>query len=166
MIKNSNFEDQALLDKFDAENPYSKKSLYYQIRKNCSLCDDYPPNQERAYSILIESVADYFNLISTSQRSKQNIYFKLRNMCKHIGYQLNIEDYIIYLEEFPEPFVPDLAINIIKKLHNRDGVTKKQLIDELEISERTIRNYFEKISNSKSIEIVTVHGLGYKAVLK
>ena len=94
----------------------------------------------------------------------------------HIGdVELDLDEHTCYIQD-EEVVLTVKEFNILFKLlsYPKKTFTRTQLMDAFwdsdTMSTRVVDVYItklrEKISKSKSIEIVTVHGLGYKAVLK
>ena len=111
MIEASAYEDIALLEGFRSEDPWRKKSLYYQIRcaSVCSDLADPAMNHQKAYRILMDAVSEYLRAYSAPAVMKQKLYERLQNWCKHIGEQFQIPDFQIYLDDLHPPFSADLT---------------------------------------------------------
>lgn len=150
MIEASTFEDTALLESFFSECPDNHKSLFYLLRK-ASICSDYTDPQidhSKAYRILIDAVSDYLLSYSTSSAIKNRLYKRLYAWCEHMGIQFQIKDYKDYIEDIPKVVVSDPVVELVKELHNQDGVSKEKLKEKYHKSEKTFQVFLHQLGNA------------------
>lgn len=160
MIRNSTFEDTPLLEAFFSEDPDKGNSLFYLIRQACICGDHTDPqlNDQKAYRILIEAVAEYLYAFSTSTTIKRKLYSRIYAWCAHMGVQYCIDGYETCLEEIPNQIATDLSVELVKELHNREGVSKLDLRDKYGVSEKTIQVYLSKLANKSCADPLRIGG--------
>ncbi len=160
MIEASTFEDTALLRTFFSEDPDNSKSLFYMIR-NASLFVEQASAQTKnqtAYRILIDAVSEYLLAYSTSSAIKKRLYNRLVAWCNHMGEQFQIEGYQTYLEDIPEQITSDLAVDLVKELHDREGVSKEDLHHKYGWSEKTFQVCLHRLGNANSPDPLRIGG--------
>lgn len=113
---------------------------------------------QSAYEIFIDSVSDYILEYSTSYSAKRRLYERMLSWCKHMGKQYQIEDHEELLKELPEQIATDIAIEIVKDLHNQDGVSKEELGVRYGVSPKTIQVCFHRISDPRCTDPVRIGG--------
>ena len=158
-IETSSFEDLQLLDRLKAERE-TPGSLFQKIREASAFANrgDSPTNHCQAYRILLDAVSEYLLSRPFSYSGKKILSEKMRALCDHIGKQYQIPGYEEDLEELVVPVVDDLAVEIIKELHAREGVTKIYLRDKYKVTERTIQDYIHRISGDDLKNPVRIGG--------
>ena len=160
MIENSTFEDRELLAKFSAEDPHHHKSFYYMVRQAASFSEhtNTSIDHERAYQILIDAVSDYILSYSTSYSAKRKLYNRMLALCKHIGAHYHIDEYETYLTELPEQIATDIAVEIVKDLHDQNGISKEELSDRYGVSEKTIQVCLHRIADQRCSDPIRIGG--------
>lgn len=160
MVKSSTHADSALLETFFSEDPSRSKSLFYLIRK-ASICSDYADPQmdyQKAYRVLIDAVSEYINAYSNSSKAKHRLYNRMYAWCEHLGKQYQIENCADYLVDIPKLITPDLAVELVKDLHDQDGVSKEALGDKHHVSTKTIQVCLQRLSDKKHSDPMRVGG--------
>lgn len=160
MIKGASHEDKALLDMFYAEDDLSSKSLFYLIRK-ASICSKYVDplmDYQKGYRILIDAVSDYLRVNSTSSQIKSRLYDRLCAWCAHIGKQYQIKDYQNYIDEIPRPVIHDIAVELVKELHNPEGTLKDELAHHYGVSDKTIQVSISRLNGKSGADPLRIGG--------
>lgn len=160
MIESSTHEDSALIETFFSEDPNRRKSLFYLIRK-ASICSDYVDphmDHQKAYRILIDATAEYINSYSNSSKAKHRLYSRMYAWCEHLGKQFQIENCADYLTEIPKLITPDLAVELVKDLHDRDGISKEALSDKHHVSTKTIQVCLQRLSDKRHSDPMRLGG--------
>lgn len=158
MIEGSNFKDRSLLNMFVSEDPYNKKSLYYLIQESAKFTENSEIDVVQAYQILTEALYDYIFAYSTSHAIKRRLCCRVLAWCKHIGEQYSIENYNEYLEDLEILSCADIAVEIIKDLHNQNGTSKTELSSKYSISEKKAQIYLSKIDNQRCSTPIRIGG--------
>ena len=159
MIKDSDYEDQKLIDKFLSEDPNNKKSLFFKIRNIAESVAPTKIDDYQAYQILAEAVSDYLCDYRSSYIAKQRLYSRLYAWCKRLGEQHKIYGYEDLLEDLVSPLKPDIAVETVKKLHDRQGVSKTDLSNEFGgLSQKSIQVCLSKIDNPKHPDPMRIGG--------
>lgn len=158
MIEESGFEDRRLLNMFLSEDPYNKKSLYYMIQEVAKFTESAEVDVAQAYQILTEALYDYVFAYSTSHAIKRRLCSRILDWCKHMGEQYSIENYNEYLEELRILGSADIAVEIVKELHNQDGISKLGLAGKYSISEKKAQIYLSKIDNQRCSDPIRIGG--------
>ena len=159
MIKESDYEDRKLIDRFLAEDPNNKKSLFFKIRSVSETVASTRIDDYQAYYILAEAVSDYLCSYRSSYIAKQRLYSRLYAWCKYLGDQHNIDGYEDLLDDIVSPLKPDIAVETVKKLHDRQGVSKTELASNFgDISTKSIQTYLSKINNPKCPDPLRIGG--------
>lgn len=160
MIEGSTFEDRTLLDTFASEDPYHKKSFYYMVRNltNHVRADGAPANNQKAYSLLIEAASDYILAYSTAYAAKRRLYDRMCAWCKHMGQQYNIADYETYVKELPQQVATDIAVELLKDLHDPNGISKTDLSGRYNTSEKTIQVCLHKLKEPHCADPLRIGG--------
>lgn len=97
-----------------------------------------PLTPASAFRTIMEGMADYLKEYPAPPSYKQGLWETCRNWVERIAAELEITDYD-FSEEAPEPVVKDTGIALIKALHPMRGKSKKELSEELAVSEKTIQ---------------------------
>ena len=158
MIEGSDFEDRSLIDTFISQDPYNKKSLYYMIREVAKFTENVEISETQAYQILTEALYDYVFAYSTSHAIKRKLCSRIIDWCKHMGEQYNIENYNEYLEDLRALGSPNIAVEIVKDLHDQNGTSKLELSDKYSISEKKAQIYLSKIDNERCSNPIRIGG--------
>ncbi len=160
MIKGSTFEDRELINKILTEDHYSKKSLYSKIKDAANdERGEFPADNNRAYLIFLNAVFEYITSLQTSYAGKRRIHRRMFAWCEHMGEQYHIDDYKEKCRfELPEMIATDIAVDIVKELHNREGVDKGGLSKRYVVPEKKIQVLLSRISDKHCKNPVRIGG--------
>ena len=160
MIENSEFADRELLDKLSSEDSNHRNSFYYMLREAAKFneYDIVPMDENRAYQILIDAVSDYILSYSSSYLAKRKLYRQMLDLCIYIGDKYHVDNYETYLEELPEQVATDLAVELVKDLHDQNGISKEELSDRYGVSQKTIQVLLHRISNKRCSDPIRIGG--------
>ncbi len=75
-----------------------------------------------------------------------------------MGEQYNIENYNEYLEDLKVLGSPDIAVEIVKDLHDQNGTSKLDLSGKYSISEKKAQIYLSKIDNKRCSDPIRIGG--------
>lgn len=149
---------QKCITYMENKNPYKvtvkhmqngRCSMQDYIEKNTiEICDSKVTKDEGSliYRIISKSLEEYLRHYEASfpfkQRTREVFYKWLRDIENEYG----ICDSNDWSDEFWEDFKSkDVAIRLVKELHDRNGVTKKTLSDKLGITQRAVLNALNKL---------------------
>ena len=158
MIKGSDYEDRKLIDKFLSEDPNNKKSLFFKIRNIAESVAPTKIDDYQAYQILAEAVSDYLCSYRSSYIAKQRLYSRLYAWCKYLGEQHKIDGYNDLLDDIVSPLKSDIAVETVKRLHDRQGVSKTDLANDFDLSPKSIQVCLSKIDNPKHHDPLRIGG--------
>lgn len=126
------------------ENARSFKSILAQkINDKPEIIDDL-----WAFRKITSSIGEYILRYHAPASAKQRLYTELYALCKHIAQQRSIDNYEEYLEVLPKPVSDDITIDLIKALHNRDGITKEDFARLHTVDSRTIQNKIQALDGN------------------
>ena len=159
-LQQVDFEDKSFIDQLMHAPVDRKSSFRYwlnQFSNQFDPADSSSPNQHD-YRVIIYASAEYIAHYPAPPSAKQRLYPRMFALCEAIGEQYRIENYEAFLGELPIPVSQDLAIGIIKELHNREGVTKHELAAEYGISSKSVQTLVHQISGENKQNLLRIGG--------
>lgn len=161
MITQSTHDDVALLEMFSAEDSYSSKSFYNMISNyvNSAVSTNTKKvDKQRAYEIFIDVASDYILSYAASYAAKRRFYNRIYAFCESIGQQYEIENYKEYLQELPQQIATDITVELVKDLHNQDGISKADLAAQYVSSAKTFQVLLSKLGDRHCKEPLRIGG--------
>ena len=160
MIGRSRFNANGIPHKFFIEDSENSHSLFFCVRKLCSDAENrlLAPDNRVAYRILTEALSTYLLKYPASASAKQRLYQHVFAWCEDMGDQFRIPNYEMYLSDIPQPIERDLTISLIKDLHAREGITKDELVEKYEVSEKTIQVSLRQLSGESKYQPLRLGG--------
>lgn len=160
MIEQSQFNSHGIPQKFFDEDPEKPHSLFYQIRKACT--DEFSQTAELdaklAFRILSAAISKYLLRYPATVSVRQRLYQHIFAWCESLGDQFHIPDYEMFLSDIPHPMDRDLAITLVKELHSRDGISKADLSEKYDLSEKTIQVGLHRLSGEGHYQPLRIGG--------
>lgn len=127
---------------------YSVYSINSLLEKNAKeLCNDKSIKDDNVliHRIITRTLEEYLRHYPAPFSFKQRIREKFLEWITKIEKIYGIYDEDLNMEFFEDYKSKNVAITIIKELHNRDGVTKKELSTKLGITPRAVLNAMDKL---------------------
>ena len=118
--------------------PVRGKTVYDYIIKECP--DKPKLSSEVLYFSILDGMNDYLKGYQAPPSFRQKLWETCRSWTERITEQTCFTPEDTFDEYIPQPVAADTGIALIKKLHDENGVTKKDLQEKLGVDERTIRN--------------------------
>jgi hypothetical protein len=111
-----------------------------------------------AFRKITSSIGEYILRYHAPASAKQRLYTELYALCKHIAQQRSIDNYEEYLEVLPKPVSDDVTIDLIKALHNREGITKEDFARLHTVDSRTIQNKIQALDGNAKHKPLRIGG--------
>ena len=104
-----------------------------------------------AYRNALEGMADFLEQKQASLFTRQRLWDELNEWALRLAKALGLGGSACFEEYSERPIETDAAIGLVKALHDKSGITKKQLAERLGVkSERTVRNYLRALDPNLS----------------
>lgn len=122
---------------------------YWHGNSEHSVCiEKLVPEKIQSYKDIVDAFADYLSTYPASPVYKDKcIRCFLEKWLKNIAKYFD-EDFLEENDYLPELSYKDKTVELIKLLHNRDGITKEELHEKLGVSEKTIQTDLRLLSPS------------------
>lgn len=160
MIEQSNYSSYGLPQKFFDEDPENSHSLFYQIKKICDTEKKTSSTLDNtaSFRILTSALSKYLLRYPATAAVKQHLYQHIFAWGEKLGDQFRIPNYEMFLSDIPHPVDRDLAITLVKELHTQDGVSKADLAEKYEVSEKTIQVSLHQLSGESHYQPLRIGG--------
>lgn len=136
-----------LLEAIARQDPKAEKLLLQPVRGKTIydyIIKEWPDkpklSSEDLYSTISEGMNNYLKGYQAPPSFRQKLWETCRNLAGRIAEQAGYTPEYKFDTYVPQPVAEDTGIALIKKLHEENGVTKKELKEKLGVNERTIRN--------------------------
>lgn len=160
LISPEDYELPKGIDRILSESIYNQRSLKFFLNRAAEeavslLCDI---DDRGAYEILVDAVSEYLHAYPAPASVKMNLYETLYKWCEEIAWENNISGYEELLDELQKPVECDLSIEIIKELHNQDGITKEKMESRYGVSGKKIQNIIHQLSDESKGNPIRIGG--------
>lgn len=106
-------------------------------------------NDERLLEYILECMNEMLSSIPASRTSyKKNLYELFISWAEQIADNRNIEFTEDLRNILEDPFVPDFGVELLKMLHDRNGVTNEKIGEKLGVKEKSVRSYLQSLDPS------------------
>ncbi len=123
------------------------KMVQEEIENSSSLSSN---NADTAFRAIANATVKYLKIYTTQFSYKERLKLKFKFWLNKIAEAYSVKESDIPLELEVDEDSIDVGVKLLKLLHSRDGVTKKDISGELnKISTRQIQKYLHKISNEE-----------------
>lgn len=147
---------------------YGKNGLKKLFENYISPNSTLPNNILDLYEIIAEAMNDYLKKYPAPAYYKENLRSRFWDWFDYSAdiYGLEIEDYKPIFDEAVEHYALDTDVQIIKMLHNQEGVTKQEIADELKVSERTVQAVINRLVDKDTDNPIRLGGYPMHIELK
>lgn len=120
------------------------------------------------YEIIAECMNDYLKDYSAPAYYKENLRQRFWDWFDYsaYSYDVEIEDYKPIFEDTVEHYALDTNIQIIKLLHNQEGVTKEEMANELGVSQKTVQTVISRLTNEQTDNPLRLGGYPMHVAIK
>ena len=120
------------------------------------------------YELIAECMNDYLKEYPAPAYYKENLRQRFWEWFDYsaYNYELEIEDYKPIFDEVVEHYPVDTNIQIIKMLHNQDGITKEEIANELMVSQKTVQSVISRLADKGTDNPIRLGGYPMHIALK
>ena len=145
---------------------YDSKGLLPIIKAVLKFSDAASMSDYELFYDVLEEATDYINTYPGSFPVKCKIARRVKELLTQVAEAESIPECIHRLDNIPIPEQEDIGIEIIKSLHDRNGVTKADLAEQLNVSTKTIQTYLKRIADEPGYEPYRIGGQEVKVPIE
>lgn len=104
------------------------------------------------YELIAECMNDYLKDYPAPAYYKENLRQRFWDWFDYSAYcyEVEIEDYKPIFDNVVEHYSLDTNLQIIKMLHNQDGITKEEMANELGVSQKTVQSVISRLADKQT----------------
>lgn len=148
LLRNVGTNHTATIERLFSENPKNENSFLCLLKKRINSKNE-KIDVTWAFQKIIETIEEYLQHYHAPASTKQVIYSALYSLCASIGESYDIPNYKTQLEILPAPVTGDFKTDLIKALHNQEGITKEDFAAKYHVDPKTVQNHIHALSGNR-----------------